>query len=265
MTEQLLATKGPVRKFADALISNRNRYDGTQHMNSNEVSEMHGRWIGDPDPTPDVKIEHIYFIYVRIQNNNRQHLYVRQYYAKLTDVDQSGNIEVVEEKLMKNARRSHRIRDFEPIGSNFSDDMGYVNSDCYFTILIDERDWRFNPETSDVSRLDDFIVFRKNKIEYDGGEYFICNYHENDAFYGLTRNPISDPDDGTKRDCIRCVFRSNGPYWDESGNIVKQYGLDIYVKAPFFNDGELPKNWLTIVFDPKVPSEGPPSQPFVPL
>lgn len=266
MSEELTIAKKPMEELSEAVISNRIKYDGVQHVNSNAVSDMHGHWIGEPDPTPEKQIEHIYFIYIRVQNNNRQHLYVRQYYAKLIDVHESGNIDSVEKELMKIARRSHRIRRIQPIGSNFSDDMKYVKNDCYFTILIDERDWRFNPETTDVSRLDDFIVFRKNKIECDNGEYFICNYHENDAFFGLTRNPISDPDDGTKRDCIRCVFRSKGPYWDENEeNIIKQYGLDIYVKAPFYNDGALPKNWLTIVFDPKVPSEGPPNQPFVRL
>lgn len=239
-------------------------YNGNPYLNTNELSPRYGDWIGSPDPKPKNKIEYIYFTYIRIQNNNRQHLYVRQYYEKLTDVHASGNIIKIERELMLNARKSEIIRRHQPVGQNFSD-MAFVDEDCYFTVVIDERDWRFNPESTNVSQLDEFIVFRENKIEVDSGNYVLRQFDSNDAFYGLTRNPIRDPFDGTKRDCIRCVFRSAGPYWDKDEKIIKQYGLDIYIKAPFYNNGAIPENWLTVIFDPKVPSEGPPKQKLVSL
>ena len=245
-------------------MSNRTIYNpslSAKKRLSNSLAAPWGHSISEPVPhgTPDPDL--IYFTYLRI-NSNRQQCYVRHYYERVTDVDPTGSISAAENALFLNARLRLSQQSWKPVSQDFGY-LDFVNSDCYFCLVVDERDWKLSP-IDPADMIDETIVFRKEKIVRDEyGNYYEAQYDKNDAFYSGQQIPYVDPDDLTIRAGYRAQFISKGPYFDPSGDIIKQYAMDIYLKMPLFNHGWDPQYWITIVLDPPIPNPGPPKL-FVP-
>ena len=228
---------------------------------TNELSEPWGELPGKCLPTsPAWKPEYIFFTYVRI-NNGRQQCYVRHYYVPIGEFGNSA-IGEIEKTLFKNARKELKYQKWPPYGADFSM-LDFVRTDCYFSLVLDERDWRLSP-IDPTDEIDETLVFRKNKIIHIGdGHYGEESYSKNDAFFEFERVKYPDPGDDTIRDGFRAKFLSQGPYFKDDGAIIKKYAVDIHLKMPLYNDGAEPQYWITIVLDPPIPNPGPPKI-FVP-
>jgi hypothetical protein len=226
---------------------------------TNEVSSLHGYSVKERREFDDglwQEPTEVYFVYMRMNDDGS--LFVRHFR------EDRGQMPIADfENIMLNKMRDWWCSDIAPVETEFNK-FAFDGQPCYVSFILDEENMKIHPYPE--NDYEETVVFRRSKlITFDekGGkgarvDYFDPNY----SFFNFERFEVNGASDG-KDESIRQGFRfvnfMKGDRKGETRATVNAYiSMDIYVKMPYAKRGDSPQRWLTVVFDPPEPSQGPP-------
>ena len=227
---------------------------------TNDVSVVHGEPISMVKPFDDdkwKKPEHIYFVYLRVNEN--QKLLAEHYYEAIG----RRSLEQAERDLLENAQSPKGT--LKPVLTGF-EVFDFQDRPCYVSMVIDENDWFFYPHpiNADIPA----VILRRNKVvQQDDGALIIEDYSPNYSFFCYERTKIAAPD-GHEKSAIRFVnfFKKdrfgNPEYVRNPAESVEEqkkqnrYCFDIYVRMPVEKGNSHTDGWATVIFDPPTPPRG---------
>ena len=225
---------------------------------TNDVSIVHGDPISLQkafDEKKWKKPKYIYFVYIRVNENQR--LFAEHYFDKL----RGRTVEQAEKDLLRNARPYQG--QLKPVLTGF-DVFDFQDKPCYVSMVIDEEHWHFYPHPVDAN-IPATILRRNKVVQKKNGELIIEEYSPNYSFYNYERTKIADPD-GHDKSAIRFVnffkkdkfgkpeYVRKDIHSESEQKKQNRYCFDIYIRMPVEKGQSHSNGWAFSNAGPRGPA-----------